>query len=167
MKSRILMYLFVFSVLLIIFQYVNSKHIIDKYEEDIKTFKTKITDLEENVVRLEDEKIELGYFSIDNNEDALTYFENQGFDVSELKPILIDGLLEMNTYQGVDHPIIPYASMTESKILINKVKVLNHKWIIANFTDGKYWGELFINYFIEASGKVNYELKDSFLYPVN
>ncbi len=34
MKSRIFMYLFIFSVLLIIFQYVNSKNIIDKYEKD-------------------------------------------------------------------------------------------------------------------------------------
>lgn len=167
MKSRLLMYLFVFSVLLIVFQYVNSKHIIDEYEKDIKVFKSKITAFESEIETLENEKIELSYFSMANNEDALTYFEKQGFEYDDLKPLIIDGLLETNTFEGDDHPIIPYASMTESKILINKVKILNHKWILANFTDGKHWGELFINYTVDQTGKVAYERKDYFLYPVN
>lgn len=166
MKRSFFLYLFVFALLVIIFQYVNSKNIIDKYETDIKTFKSDISELKQTIDNLEDEKIELNYFSIDNNEEALTYFEDQGFDVSILKPKLIDGLLELNNYQGDDHPIIPYASMTESKILINKVKVLNHKWILANYTDGKHWGELFINYTVDANGKIEYVLKDYFLYPI-
>lgn len=166
MKRSFFLYLFVFALLVIIFQYVNSKNIIDKYETDIKTFKSDISELKQTIDNLEDEKIELNYFSIDNNEEALTYFEDQGFDVSVLKPKLIDGLLELNNYEGDDHPIIPYASMTESKILINKVKVLNHKWILANYTDGKHWGELFINYTVDANGKIEYVLKDYFLYPI-
>ena len=35
-----------FSILVNVFQYVNSKAIIDKYEKDIKKFKTKIEVLE-------------------------------------------------------------------------------------------------------------------------
>lgn len=167
MKSRILMYLFVFSVLLIIFQYVNSKHIIDEYEKDIKVFKSKIIAFKADVDTLENQKMELNYFSMDGNEEALTYFEKQGLNFSELEPTIIDGLLETNTYEGVDHPIVPFASMTDSKILINKVKILNHKWILANFSDGKYWGELFINYTVDKAGNIGYTRRDYFLYPVN
>ena len=46
MKKNILLYLLLFSLLLNVFQYVNSKSIIDKYETDIHKFKTKIEKLE-------------------------------------------------------------------------------------------------------------------------
>ena len=46
MKGKIYLYLFLFSILLNVFQYVNSKSIIDKYENDIKKFKSKIEALE-------------------------------------------------------------------------------------------------------------------------
>ncbi|MCC1485336.1 hydrolase [Winogradskyella sp. E313] len=161
------MYLFIFSVLLIIFQYVNSKNIIDKYEKDIKTYKSKKEKYEKDISQLEEEKFELSYFSIDNNEEALTYFEDLGYDTATLIPAIIDGLLSMNVYEGEDHPIVPFASMTSSKILINKIKILNHKWIIANFTDGKHWGEIFVNYEIDEKQELKYTLTDYFLYPVN
>ena len=48
MKKNILLYLLLFSLLLNVFQYVNSKSIIDKYETDIHKFKTKIEKLENN-----------------------------------------------------------------------------------------------------------------------
>ena len=161
------MYLFIFSVLLIIFQYANSKGIIDKYEKDINTFKTKITDLEDERIKLNDRVFDLSFFTIDGNEEAVDYFENQGVNTEELLPKIKDGLLEMNVYKGVDHPIVPYASMTESKIIIDQIRILNHKWILANFTDGKHWGELFINYEVTDKGEVIYKLDDYFLYPVN
>ena len=46
MKKNIYLYLLVFSLLVNVFQYVNSKGIIDKYEKDIKKFKAKIEVLE-------------------------------------------------------------------------------------------------------------------------
>lgn len=165
MKSRIFMYLFIFSVLLIVFQYVNSKNIIDKYEKDIKTFKSKIAEKDKDIINLEEEKFELNYFNIDRNEDALTYFEAQGYDTEELIPEIIDGLYSMNDYEGDEHPIVPYVSMTDSKLLINKVRVLNHKWIVANFTDGKYWGEVFLTYSIDENNNLKYKLVEHFLYP--
>ena len=46
MKGKIYLYLFLFSILVNVFQYVNSKSIINKYEKDIKKFKSKIEVLE-------------------------------------------------------------------------------------------------------------------------
>ena len=121
------MYLFIFSVLLLIFQYVNSKNILDKYEEDIVKVKAKVADKEKKISLLEDKNFELNYFNIDRNEDALAYFEAQGYNTDELVPAILDGLYSMNNYEGEDHPIVPYVSMTDSKLLINKVRILNHK----------------------------------------
>ena len=47
MKKNILLYLLLFSVLVNVFQYVNSKSIIDKYDKDIYKFKLEIEKLEE------------------------------------------------------------------------------------------------------------------------
>ncbi len=159
------MYLFIFSILLIIFQYVNSKNIIDKYEKDISIYKTKLAETKKTITTLEDEMFELNYFNINGNEDALTYFEAQGYDTEQLIPAIIDGLYDMNNYEGEDHPIVPYVSMTDSKLLINKIRVLNHKWIVANFTDGEFWGEIFLTYSIDENNDLKYKLVEYFLYP--
>ena len=46
MKSKFLTFALLFTILVVVFQHVNSKQIIDKYEKDIKVFKSKIERLE-------------------------------------------------------------------------------------------------------------------------
>ncbi|WP_369998138.1 hydrolase [Winogradskyella sp.] len=165
MKARLFMYLFIFSVLLIIFQYVNSKDILDKYEEDIKTFKTKIAEQEKTIEALEEQNFELNYFNIERNDNALDYFAAQGYNTDKLISAITEGLYNMNDYEGEDHPIVPFVSMTGSKLLINKVRILNHRWIVANFTDGEYWGEIFVTYEIDENNNLKYKLVEYFMYP--
>ncbi|MDP5082044.1 MAG: hydrolase [Winogradskyella sp.] len=165
MKSRIFMYLFIFSVLLIIFQYVNSKNIIDKYDVDIKKLQSKSIEKDSIISTLEEQNFELNYFNIDRNEDAISYFEAQGYDTDELVPAIRDGLYTMNNYEGDDHPIVPFVSLTDSKLVINKIRIMNHKWIVANFTDGKYWGEIFLTYSIDENNDLKYKLVEYFMYP--
>lgn len=159
------MYLFIFSVLLILFQYVNSKNVLDKYEVDIKAVKNENTVLKDSIVILEDKILDLSYFNLERNEDALSYFENKGVDVSELIPFLKDELYTLNEFKG-EHPIIPYGSSEGRKMLINNIKLLNHKWIITDFSDGEFWGELFITYEISPEKELKFKLVESFLYPL-
>ncbi len=165
MKGKIFMYLFLFTLLFVIFQYVNSKGILESYEKKINRSKAAIETYKDSIMALEDENLELLYFNIDNNDDALSYFENSGYDTAELIPFIKDELHKLNVYEGDEHPIVPYASMTEGKILINKVKLLNHKWIIADFSDGKYWGELFLTYEITDAQELKFRLVEHFMYP--
>ena len=65
------------------------------------------------------------------------------------------------------HPIVPYASSEGRRMMINTVKLLNHKWIIADFSDGEYWGEVFITYEITEDKQLKFNLVESFLYPFN
>ena len=165
MKSRIFMYLFIFSALLIIFQYVNSKNIIDKYEKDIKRYKETMATQEIAIETLEEENFELNYFNIDRNDNALDYFIAQGYNADELITAITEGLYNMNDYEGDDHPIVPYVSMTQSKLLINKIRIMNHRWIVANFTDGEHWGEIFVTYEIDEKSNLKYKLVEYFMYP--
>lgn len=165
MKNRIFMYLFIFTLLLVVFQYVNSKNIIESYDEKYEKSQEKYLIYQDTISNLRDDVLTLSEFKLDQTEAALTYFENRGFNVSELIPFIKDELYELNLLEGEEHPLIPYASMTGGKMLINSIRLLNHKWIIANFSDGKYWGELFMTYEITENEQLKFKVIDSFLYP--
>ena len=164
MRKNIYLYLFVFAMLLVIFQYVNSKNIIEKYETDIQSLKEeKIAD-KEAIMKLEDENLDLLYFNLENNDDALSYFERDGYDTSQLVPFLSDELYKLNEVKG-EHPLVPYSSMSGKPMLINKVRLLNHKWIIADFSDGEYWGEMLLTYEITENRELKFKVVESLLYP--
>ena len=159
------MYLFIFTILLVLFQYVNSKNVLDKYETDIRSFKETNKFLIDSIALLEDKILDLSYFNLDRNEDALTYFENKGYDVSTLIPFIEDELYTLNEAKG-QHPLIPYASSEGRRMGINKIKLLNHKWIITDFSDGEFWGELFLTYELNDAKELKFKLVESFLYPL-
>jgi len=164
MKGKVFMYLFLFTLLLVLFMFVNSKGIIESYDKKLIKAENRVEAYKDSIAVLSDENLELLYFNLENNDDALSYFEKFGYDTSELIPIIKDALISKNVYEGDDHPIIPYASMTENKIMINKIRLLNHKWILTDFTDGKYWGELLINYTVNDLNDINFKLVDYLMY---
>lgn len=167
MKQRIFMYLFIFSLLLILFQYMNSKQVFEDLESRLKTAQSKEEELKDTISKMEDEILDLRYFTITNKEDALTYFENKGYDVSKLIPFIKEELYKLNIYEGEEHPLVPYPSMTNGKMLINKVSLVNHKWILTDFTDGKHWGELFLTYEITDAGELKFKTVEYLIFPFN
>ncbi|MDO5971160.1 hydrolase [Flavivirga aquimarina] len=164
MKQRIFMYLFVFAALLVLFQYVNSKRVFEDINSKLVTQTEVIKKYKDSVAVLQDDILEVSHFNLDRNEDAISYFENDGYNVSELIPFIKDELYKLNEVKG-EHPIVPYAASEGRKILINTVKMLNHKWIIADFSDGEFWGEIFLTYEITEDKQLKFNLVESFLYP--
>ncbi|MGJ5640721.1 hydrolase [Formosa sp. S-31] len=165
MKQRIFMYLFIFSLLLILFQYVNSKNV---FEDDLKTItacRENTETLNDSIQTLQDKVFEMSYFNIENNEDAYTYLENKGYDVNALIPFIKDEIYKQNTEKG-GNPLIPYAANEGKTMLVNSIKLLNHKWLICDFSDGIFWGELLIKYEVESQTEIRFEVIDSLLYPL-
>ncbi len=159
------MYLFVFAILLILFQYVNAKRVFEDLNNKLEGYKSKNIKYKDSIVALQDELLNLSHFNLDKNEDAISYFERDGYDVSELMPLIKDKLYELNEFKGEQHPIIPYGSSEGRRMLLNTIKVLNHKWIIADFSDGGFWGEIFITYELTKDKQLKFNLVESFLYP--
>ena len=164
MKSRIFMYLFVFATLLVLFQYVNAKRVFEDMDNKLVGYKTQLIKYKDSVAVLQNDIAGLSHFNLDRNEDAISYFENDGYNVSELIPFIKDELYKLNEVRG-EHPIVPYAASEGRKILINTVKMLNHKWIVADFSDGEYCGEIFLTYQITNDKQLKFNLVESFLYP--
>jgi hypothetical protein len=166
MKQRIFIYLFIFSVLVILFQYVNSKRIIDLLNNKVTAKEEQVISYKDSITALSNQIVHGSHFNLEHNEDAISYFEAKGFDVDRLIPFIKDELYKTNEASG-DHPLVPYAASSGRKMMINTVKLLNHKWIIADFSDGVFWGELFLSYQVDAQDVVTFEVAASFLYPFN
>lgn len=166
MKQKIFMYLFLFSLLLVLFQYVSAKRIFKDQDIKLTNYRAKLEIFKDSISKLNTKIANESHFNLERNEDAISYFEKEGFDVRHLIPFIKDELYSLNTKKG-EHPIVPYASSDGRKMLINTVKLLNHKWIIADFSDGEYWGEIFLTYEITKDKQLKFNLVESFLYPFN
>lgn len=163
MKNRILMYLFIFSVLFVIFIYVNDKRILDSKTEEISQLETRIERLEQETETANLNQAGEDYFNLENNEDAITYFDNKNIDYKLILTKIEEEFLN-NNRADKDNALVPFDGM-QGVMRINKIKVLNHKWIIADFTDGTYWGEAFYTYSVSKDGKLEINAEKSFIYP--
>lgn len=160
------MYLFIFSMLLVLFQYVSAKRIFEDQDIKLTNYRAKLKTFKDSISTLNDDMVNQSHFNLNRNEDAISYFEKEGLNVSTLIPFIKDELYRLNETKG-QHPIVPYASGDGRRMMINTVKILNHKWIIADFSDGEYWGEVFLTYEVTKERQLSFNLVESFLYPFN
>ncbi len=163
MKSRIFLYLFVFAALIALYLAVSSNRKVKSSEQQVKNLEVNVTRLSDSLQEARLEVLDMQYFSLENNDDALAYYDHLG--LAAPSRYIADKLLETNEQKG-DNPLVPYEGM-ENNFKINKIKILNHRWIIADFSDGKYWGELFINYELKDDRSVEFVLTDHLLYTRN
>ena len=164
MRNRILMYLFIFSLLFSIFIYVNDKRILDDKQEKIAALENRLEQLKEQNRDLEASgNTAERDFQLEGNESALTYFDKLGIDTKDVSQRIEDEMISQNK-SVEDNPLVPYDGIN-GPIRINKVHVLNHKWAIAEFTDGKYWGEVIFSYTVTPEGGYEFTSEKSFLYP--
>ena len=159
MARQLYLYLFIITALLASFTYVYySKQL--KFEKDSKTQMLKSKS--DSIVQFTNQLDESNAFTLLKNEYAQNYFVN--FDVKQLEPSIREQLIAFNdspagnVYTGQE-------KLGEQKFIINKMKVLNHRWIIANYSDGTYWGEAMIKYFVDDKGKATFQTMDTFIYP--
>ena len=160
MKKNIILYLFVFTALILIFQLVNSKRVVEDLQEKLGFTNKNNKKLKDSIFQLQLRLDEKNDFDLEGNEYALRYFEK--LTISNISNHVKDQLYETNLLRK-KNDLIPYAAMGRT-FLINKVKVLNHQWIIADFSDGTHWGEIFLTYQIDKKGGLNFELREHFLY---
>ena len=166
MKGKIFMYLFLFAALYIVFQYANVKKTFEVQEEKIATLEKEVdslTLLQQNTVA--ENTTQTDGFSLETNDKARTYFENLNYDISDIKSRVEAEIISRNKVDA-DNELIPYSGM-EGKFRVNRIKILNHKWVLAEFTDSVYWGEAIISYFIDDNDEIFLETVDAFIYPKN
>lgn len=162
MRNKIFMYLFLFAVLFIIYQYMNEKSIFESQESQIENLQTKVQKYNDSIEGLNGQIMNLNYFTLMGNDNAMTYFENRGFEAVEVEAMVSDQIYDFNLQKG-NNPLVPFEGMA-GDMKINKLKFLNHKWILADFTDNTYWGEMILEYYFNDKNELELTPIASFLY---
>ena len=160
MKKNIYLYLFIFSALICLYLGVSGSKMSKASSQRIQSLETKVDALKDSLQKAELGVLEMQYFSLENNDDAMAYYDH--LDLENPTRYISDKLLETNESKG-DNPLVPYEGM-QNDFKINKIKVLNHKWILADFSDGKYWGEILIRYELKDDLGIDFTLIDHLLY---
>nr|WP_298789461.1 hydrolase [uncultured Allomuricauda sp.] len=160
MKSKIFLYLFVFAALIVLYQFISAGNFQKSMNSTIQKLESEVTELKDSLEQSQLKILDFQYFSLENNDDALAYYDH--LNLKNPVRYIEDKLLETNEKKG-NNPLVPYDGM-ESDFKINKIKVLNHKWILADFSDGKYWGDLVIKYELKDDLGVDFTLMDHLLY---
>jgi hypothetical protein len=159
MKRQLYLYLFILSALITAFTYM---YFTKALAFERNNNKSEIKSVTDSLALISDKLNDADYFSLDKNERAQEYFENQS--IQKLIPRIKEALLDYNDdskgniYTGQE-------KLGAQKFIINKIKILNHRWIIADYSDGTYWGDVVIKYFVESDGKITFQVMDSFIYP--
>src|SRR5690554_6669344 len=163
MKRQLFLYLFLFALLLLIFQYMNEKSIFEAQETSIENLRAKVEKVEDSLSKSNDRIFDLNYFTLQGNENAMTYLENFGYRASDIEAYVSDYIYDQNTVKG-NNPLVPFEGIN-GPMKINKLKFLNHKWIQADFTDGTYWGEMILDYTINENQELELRTIASLIYP--
>lgn len=157
MKKNLLIYGLVFSVLVNIFQMVNSSRILKRSEEVSTISKKQLKIAQDSIVKL----LDSDKFSLDHNENAQEYYFEH--NLKELQEKVKEDLIAFNADKR-GNKYVSYDQIGDNPFLINSIKILNHRWIIANFSDGKVWGEVLIKYFHNTDKPTDFETVETLIY---
>lgn len=159
MKKSLFLYLFIIALLMNIYTY---KYFTAKEAGELKPLTESNKKLKDSITNLSNKLYDADYFSLENNDRAQNYLNQndlKAFDEKVKQALLtFNDDVEGNKYTD-------QVKMGEQKFIINKIKLLNHRWIIADYSNGKLWGEAILKYFVNDDQTISFEVVSAYLYP--
>ena len=134
----------------------------DEKKKVEKEEKPSIEILQDSIRKLSEELSDARYFDIQYNEDSQYFFYENGIEDSE--EFVRQQLMATNITKDENHPLISYRPRRNAKFQINKIKLLNHRWVICDFSDGLDWGELLLKITLNDDKTLSFEVLDQTLY---
>lgn len=144
---------------------MNEKKIFESQDKKIELLKSKYYKAKDSIVSMNNALDELNYFTLQGNDNAMSYLESLGFEAIDVENTVSNYIYDQNFSSG-NNTLVPFEGIN-GVMKINKIKFLNHKWILADFTDGKYWGEMILDYYVNKDGSLELNTTASLLYPYN
>lgn len=164
MKKSLLLYLFILAVLMNIFTYM---YFSKKSVSDESKYTATNKRLKDSLNAVTSKLSDADYFSLENNQNAQNYFDSDDskkmIAYEKLIPYVKEKLMDLND-NPKGNPYTGQDQIGAQKFIINKVKLLNHRWIIADYSDGEYWGEVLLKYFVNPDDTISFEIIQSVLY---
>ena len=160
MKQSLLLYGLITAVLLNLFTFMF-------YRGEVKHEQILYSNLDKKLTEVQSQLSDANYFSLTNNTNAQDYFYNddtaKSIDYKLLIPEITNKLLAFND-DPTGNKYTGQVQVGANKFIINKIKVINHRWIIADFSDGSFWGECLIKYFVNDDKSIEFETFQNLMY---
>ena len=157
--KNVILYALIFSLLFNVFQYVNSTKILDAKQKEVEKVKVNLKASRDSVATLAN----ANYFALESDEDAQEYFFSNNLDYEKVAIKVKEDLLTLNENKN-GNPLVPYEPIEGIPFLINTSKILNHRWIIAEFSSGDLWGQVLVKYFVTEGKPTDFETVETVLY---
>ena len=157
--KNVILYGLIFSVLFNIFQYVNSTKILDAKDKEVTKIQERLRTSRDSVSAL----ATANYFALESDEDAQEYFYTNNLDYKKVSEKVKEDLLVLNENKN-GNKLIPYEPIDGKAFIVNTSKILNHRWIIAEFSNGDLWGQILVKYFVNEGKPTDFETIETVLY---
>ena len=157
--KNVIMYALIFSLLFNVFQYVNATKILEAKDKEVVKIKKHLKISRDSVSSL----AAANYFALESDEDAQEYFYSSNLDYQKIAIKVKEDLVALNENKN-GNPLVPYEPIDGKAFLINTSKTLNHRWIIAEFSNGNLWGQILLKYFVSEGKTTQFETVETVLY---
>ncbi|TAF07999.1 MAG: hydrolase [Flavobacteriia bacterium] len=157
--KNVILYALIFSLLFNVFQYINSTKILEAKDKEVVKVKERLKISRDSVAIL----VNANYFALESDQDAQEYFYSNGLDYQKTAIKVKEDLITLNENKN-GNKLVPYEPIDGKPFLINTSKVLNHRWIIAEFSNGDFWGQILIKYFVSEGKPTEFETVETVLY---
>ena len=159
MRKKIIQYLLIFISLIALYLFVSDMNKSEAFAASQERMSKRVDTLKDSIAQLVVEQTDNAYFSLAVNRDAQQ--AHSDFSPEELQNIIEDYILLSN-----DNPKgNPLLSSLGSDWIINKIHVVNHQWILTDFTNGTQWGDALFLYQVKANSKPRLRLLNHVMYP--
>lgn len=160
--KKAFLYLFILSLLFNIFQFMNSTKLLKTQNKELENAKSKLKVVRDSSNIVYNQMLDANYFALEMNEESMEYLSN--YSIPELTEKIKNELLTLNERPN-GNPLVPFDPIDGQKFIINKVKLLNHRWIIADVYCGSMRGEILIKYFVNEGKPTDFETIETILHP--
>ena len=157
--KNVILYALIFSLLFNVFQYVNSTKILDAKDKEVLKVKANLKTSRDSVATLAN----ANYFALESDEDAQEYFYKNELDYQKVSLKVKEDLLVLNENKN-GNKLVPYEPIDGKPFLVNTSKILNHRWVVAEFSNGDLWGQILIKYFVAEGKPTDFETIETVLY---
>ena len=157
--KNVVLYALVFSLLFNVFQFVNSTKILESKDQEVEKVKNHLKTARDSVSQLAN----ANYFALESDEDAQEYFYKSNLDYQKVAFKVKEDLMVLNENKN-GNKLVPYEPIDDKPFIVNTSKILNHRWLIAEFSNGDLWGQILVKYFVSADKPTEFETIETVLY---
>lgn len=98
MKSKIFLYLFIFASLIGLYLFVSGNKMNKAKDDRLEKMDSLVTALKDSLKNSKLQVLDMQYFSLENNDDALAYYDH--LNLKDPAGYIADKLLETNERKG-------------------------------------------------------------------